>query len=199
MPQRPSTTLGIAASSSTSVAMGAASRCGRDLGQEERDRDRERRREQQRDQRGDDRPVDERERAVDVRDRVPRLRPDERERRTPGSPARRARGPCRRSGRAGTAAAERRDRDALEEDVAEPDPAALEVVRGRRGVVSRSRSCRSPVGLAWIFLISRYANPLTGVGSGDEEERRAELLALRDRPVDELPQVGRLRRVGRRR
>ena len=56
---------------------------GRELGQEQRDRDRQRRREQQRDERGDDRPVDEDERAVDVRVRVPGLRPDEARGRTP--------------------------------------------------------------------------------------------------------------------
>src|SRR6476646_6009423 len=62
MPQSPRTTLGTAASSSTSVAIGAAAR--RDLREEERDRDRERRREEQRDDRRDDRPVDERQGAV---------------------------------------------------------------------------------------------------------------------------------------
>ena len=76
----------------------------RELGQEERDRDRERRGEQHGDERRERRAVEEVERAVDVaRYRVPGLVPDEREPELSGSPARRRRRPCRRSGRRGRA------------------------------------------------------------------------------------------------
>ena len=71
IPQRPSTTLGIAASISTSAPIDAADAARRELGQEERDRDRERRREEEGDERRDRRAVDEVERAEIVLDAGP--------------------------------------------------------------------------------------------------------------------------------
>ena len=63
MPQSPRTTLGTAASISTSEPTGAADRRRRELAQEEADRDRERRGEQHRAERRDERADDEVERA----------------------------------------------------------------------------------------------------------------------------------------
>ena len=59
MPQRPTTTLGTAASISISVPIGAAHRRRRELAQEQPDRDRERRGEQDRAERRDERTDDE--------------------------------------------------------------------------------------------------------------------------------------------
>ena len=101
---------------------------------------------------GDDRPVDERQRAVDVGDRVPDLRPDERERRTPAI----AGHACARTLQAirpRSSVADRGGRDAatpLEEDVTEPDPAALEV----RPRAPRDRACRV-VMRGWLGLACR--------------------------------------------
>ena len=64
MPQSPMTTLGTAASMSTSVPIGRADRRRRELAEEEADRDRERRREQHRAERRDDRADDQVARAV---------------------------------------------------------------------------------------------------------------------------------------
>ena len=63
IPQRPTTTLGTAASISISVPIGAADRRRRELAQEEADRDRERRGEQHRAERRDERADDELARA----------------------------------------------------------------------------------------------------------------------------------------
>ena len=147
--------------------MGAASAAGRDLREEERDRDRERRREQQGDERRDDRPVDERQCAVGVLDRVPGLRPDEREAelldRRPGVGDDLIDDHPEQHGRRHGGG----DRDALEEDVAEPDPAALELGARRRGVVPDRR--HMTYAATFTLASSRYANALTGVGSGTKK------------------------------
>ena len=71
MPQSPSTTLGIAASNSTSEPTIAAHATRRELAEVEADGDGERGREHERDERGHRRAVDERQRAEDLLDRIP--------------------------------------------------------------------------------------------------------------------------------
>ena len=79
MPQRPRTTLGIAASISTSEPTMPRTPPRRELAQPEGDRDRERGGDDERDQRADRGAVDERQRAEDLLDGIPGLVGDEAE------------------------------------------------------------------------------------------------------------------------
>ena len=87
MPQRPMTTLGTAASIWISEPITPRIERRGELAEEEADRDRQRRGEQERAERGHERADDELARAEDLGDRVPVAVPDERDARTPRSPA----------------------------------------------------------------------------------------------------------------
>ena len=169
----------------------------RDLGQEERDRDRERRREQQRDERRDERPVDEDERAVDIRSSGSSacVQMNERPNFCIAGQARRR--PCTRGGRGAPStpsAATSGDSPGRRRR-----PAGSRGGRSRAGAAGSGVTVLMPSGryVAWIFLICLNANACTCSGSGWNSSGCPKRLAARDGPVDHLPQLRRLGRARR--
>ena len=197
MPQRPMTTLGIAASVSTSAVTGPAQEPRRELGQIERDRDRERRRDREREERRDRGAEEEAAGAVELAA----------EHRVPGDRARRRRGRSARSPACAPSTSFHVIRPTRTVAPAAAAPATTWSTRspkrtrrpekGRRVDIGGELGGRHPPRLALDLLDRLLGDDEHRLRDRLEEQLRPEGLPLRDRPEEELPQVGCLRRLRR--